>query len=80
METKLEYLLDSRNTLNMFEIHKYWNKIFRKMGICTPKNTAEQWTYFALQYRELQFFRFVSSLKLVHFLDLLGFKYAYLYL
>ena len=53
MKTKLEYLLDSRNTLNMFEIHKYWNKIFRKMGICTPKNTAEQWTYFALQYREL---------------------------
>ena len=55
METKLEYLLDSGNTLNIFEIQKYWNKIFKKMGICIPKYTAEHCTYSALQYWELYF-------------------------
>ena len=30
MERKLEYLLDSGHTLNMFEIQKYLNKIFQK--------------------------------------------------
>ena len=30
METKLEYFLDSGNTLNMFEIQKYGNKIFQE--------------------------------------------------
>ena len=30
MERKWEYLLDSSNTLNMFEIEKCWNKIFQK--------------------------------------------------
>ena len=79
METELEYLLDSGNTLNIFEIQKYWNKIFKKMGICIPKYTAEHWTYSALQYWELYFFRFVSALKLVYFSDLLGFKYAYFF-
>ena len=71
METKLEYLLNSDNTLNMFEIQKYWNKIFRKMDI------AEHWTYSALQYWEVYtFFRFVYASKLVYFSDLLGFKYT----
>ena len=37
METKLEYLLDSVSTLNMFEIHKYWNKIFWKDGHLNSK-------------------------------------------
>ena len=32
METKSEYLLDSSNTLNLFEIQKNWNKIFLKDG------------------------------------------------
>ena len=43
METKLEYLLDSGNNLNMFEIQKYWEKIFQEDGICIPKYTAEHW-------------------------------------
>ena len=43
------------------------------MGICILKHTAEHWTYSALQYWELYFNRFVSALKLVYFLDLLGF-------
>ena len=30
MEIKLEYLLDSGNTLNMFEVQKYGNKIIQK--------------------------------------------------
>ena len=29
MEIKLEYLLDSGNIFNMFEIQKYWNKTSR---------------------------------------------------
>ena len=52
-------------------------KYFRKMGICIPKYTAEHWTYSAMQYWELYFFRFGSALKLVYFSDLSGFKYAY---
>ena len=77
METKLKYLLNSDNTLNMFEIQKYWNKIFRKMDICIPKYTAEHWTYSALQHWEVYtFFRFVCASKLVYFSDFLGFKYT----
>ena len=30
MEEKLEYLFDSGNTLNMFEVQFYLNKIFQK--------------------------------------------------
>ena len=37
MGTELEYLLDSVNTLNMFEIHKYWNKMFQKDGYLNSK-------------------------------------------
>ena len=50
METKLEYLLDSVSTLNMFEIHNIGIKYFGKMGIWTPKYTVENWTYSALHY------------------------------
>ena len=56
------------------EIKKY----LRTMGICIAKYTAKHWTYFALQYWERYFFRFVSALKLVCVSDLLSFKYAYL--
>ena len=44
------------------------------MSICIPNHTAEDWTYSALQYWELNFFRFVSALKLVYFSDLLVFN------
>ena len=37
MKAELEYLFDSVNTLNMFEIHKYWNKIFYKDGYLHSK-------------------------------------------
>ena len=37
METKLEYLLDIGTTLNMFEIQKYWRKIFWKEGYLHSK-------------------------------------------
>ena len=30
METNFEYLFDSGNTLNMFEMLKYSNKVFQK--------------------------------------------------
>ena len=36
-ETELEYLLDSVNTLNMFGIHKDWNKVFQKDGYLHSK-------------------------------------------
>ena len=63
MDTKLEYLLDSGNTLNMFEIQKQWNKIFQ-IGICIPKYTAEHCTYSALQYWELYFLQACFCLKI----------------
>ena len=45
METKSEYLLDSSNTLNLFEIQRNQNKTFLKDGYWySKKNTAEQWT------------------------------------
>ena len=74
METK--YLLESGNTLEMFEIHKYWNKIFQKDEYfhseihCLTLDSA-------LQYWERYFVRGVPYIKLVYFSDLLDFKYAY---
>ena len=49
METKLEYLLDSDNTLRCRNIEI---KYFRKMDICILKYTACHWMYSALQYWE----------------------------
>ena len=80
METKLEYLLDSSSTLNMFDIQEYWNKIFQKDGQLHSKIDCEHWAYSAMQYWELYFFRFASALKLGYFSDLLGFKHAHFYL
>ena len=73
METKLEYLLDSGNTLNMFEIQKYWEKIFQKDGICIPKYTAEHWTYSALQHWELYFLQVSFCFEISLFLRFVGF-------
>ena len=78
METKLEYLLDSGNTLNMFETQKYWNKIFQKDEYfhfqITPLNIGP---ILHCRIGNDTLFRFVSA-KLVYFSDLLDFKYAYL--
>ena len=80
MKTKLKYLIDSGNTLNIFEIRKYCQKIFQKDSYFRSKIhclilglpcTAELRTIF--------FFRFVSAYKLVYFSDLLGFKYAFFF-
>ena len=74
METKLEYLLDSGNTMRFRNIRM---RHFRKMGIFILKCTAYDLTYSALQYWEQYFFRSLSALKLVNFSDLLGLNYAY---
>ena len=66
---KLEYLLDSGNILNMFEIQKYCDKTSQKDEHLHSKIHC---TYPALQYGELYFYRFVSALKLVYFSDLVG--------
>ena len=41
MEKRLEYLLDSGNTLNIFEIQKYWNNIFWKDGYLGHSQKSE---------------------------------------
>ena len=40
METKLEYLLDTVNVLNMFEIQNIGINYIRKMSTCILKYTA----------------------------------------
>ena len=77
MEAKLEHLLDSGNTLNMFEIQKYLNKIFEKDGYLHSKLHCLTLDQLCTAGWKRYFFRFVSALKLVYFSDFLGFKYAY---
>ena len=64
METKLEHLLDSGNTLNMFEIQKYLNNIFEKDGYLHSKLHCLTLDQLCTAGWERYFFRFVSALKL----------------
>ena len=74
METKLEYLLDSGNALNMFEIQKYWNKIFQKDEYVHSKIHCLTLDLLCTAESGKIFFLFVSALKLVYFSDLLDFN------
>ena len=76
MEIKLEYLLDSGNTLRFRNIEI---KYFRKMGIWILKYTAEHLTYSFTAVLGTIFVLGVSVLKLVYFLDLLGFKSMHIF-
>ena len=71
METKLEYLLNSVNTLRFRNVEI---KYFRKMGICITVLNIGPSLHCSIGNKIV--FWFVSALKLVYFSDLLGFKYA----
>ena len=75
----MEYLLDSGNTLNMFEIQKYWNKTFQKDEYFHSKIHCLTLDLICTAELETIFFRLASAFKLVYFSDLLGFKYAYFF-
>ena len=77
METRLEYLFGSGNTLNTLKIQKYWNKIIQKISISILKYTLNIASTLHSRVENDIFFKFVSAFKLVHFSDLLRFKYAY---
>ena len=78
METKLEYLLDSGNILNV------WDSEILKQNISVTWVFAFQNTLLNIGHAlhcnvgNDIFFMFVSAMILVHFSDLLGFKYAHL--
>ena len=75
METNLEYLLDSGNILNMFEIQIYRNKISQKDGYLHSKlhcllNIGPT---LHCSIGDDNIFRFASALKLVCFFRFLEF-------
>ena len=74
METKLDYLLDSGNILNMFQIQNIKVKYLKKMGVYILKYSASNWAYSALQYREIFVFRLGFRLEISYLFRFADFK------